>query len=82
MNLIQPILNLNLLQTLLLFYIFFFLAMRQVGISAPQPGIEPALPALEGEVLTTGLPGKSPSILEALSPLHWVLQLIIFLFFI
>ena len=56
--------------------------MRQVGISAPQPGIEPALPALEGEVLTTGLPGKSPSILEALSPLHWVLQLIIFLFFI
>ena len=61
---------------------FCFLAMRQVGISAPQPGIEPALPALEGEVLTTGLPRKSPSILEALSPLHWVLQLIIFLFFI
>ena len=53
--------------------------MRQVGSLAPQPGIEPALLALEGEVLTTGLPGKFPSILEALSPLHWVL---IFLFFI
>ena len=26
---------------------------------APQPGIEPTPPALEGEVLTTGLPGKS-----------------------
>ena len=30
------------------------------GISAPQPGIELALPALEGKVLTTGPPGKSP----------------------
>ena len=29
------------------------------GILAPRPGIEPAPPALEGEVLTTGLPGKS-----------------------
>ena len=26
---------------------------------APQPGIEPAPPALEGEVLTTGQPEKS-----------------------
>ena len=26
---------------------------------APQPGIEPAPPALEGEVLTTGQSGKS-----------------------
>ena len=26
---------------------------------APQPGIEPAPPALEGIVLTTGQPGKS-----------------------
>ena len=31
-------------------------------ILAPQPGIEPAPPALEGEVLTTGLPGKSLNI--------------------
>ena len=28
-------------------------------ILAPWPGIEPAPPALEGELLTTGLPGKS-----------------------
>ena len=34
-------------------------------ILAPQPGIEPTPPALEGEVLTTGPPGQS---------LHPVLQ--------
>ena len=28
----------------------------------PQPGIEPALPALAGKVLTTGPPGKSRSV--------------------
>ena len=28
------------------------------GILASQPGIESIPPALEGEVLTTGLPGK------------------------
>ena len=31
------------------------------GILVPQPGIEPASPALEGVFLTTGPPGKSPS---------------------
>ena len=39
-----------------------------------QTGIEPAPPALEGEVLTTGLPGKSLEFLY-ISPfllyLHW-----------
>ena len=30
------------------------------GILAPRPGIEPAPPALGGEVLTTGPPEKSP----------------------
>ena len=30
------------------------------GILAPLPGIKPASPALEGKVLTTGQPGKSP----------------------
>ena len=37
------------------------------GILVPQPGIEPTPPALEGGVLTTGPPGKSPefSSLEA-----------------
>ena len=29
------------------------------GILVPRPGIEPASPALEGEFLTTGPPGKS-----------------------
>ena len=29
----------------------------------PWPGIEPEPPALEGEVLSTGLPGKSPKII-------------------
>ena len=29
------------------------------GILVPQPGIEPKSPALEGEFLTTGPPGKS-----------------------
>ena len=31
---------------------------RVCGILALQPGIEPTLPTLEGEVLTTGPPGK------------------------
>ena len=38
---------------------FWFFGHEACGILAPQPGIEPAPPALEGEVLTTGLPGKS-----------------------
>ena len=38
---------------------FGFLATRHVAkILAPRPGIEPAPLALEGEVLTTGPPGK------------------------
>ena len=31
------------------------------GILLPEPGIEPTSPALEGRVLTTGLPVKSPT---------------------
>ena len=44
-----------------------FLASRHVGVLAPQPGIKPTPPALEGKVLTTGPPGKSleRSILES-----------------
>ena len=37
-----------------------FLAVRVGGILASRPGIEPAPPALKGEVLTTRLPGNSP----------------------
>ena len=33
--------------------------LEACGILDPRPGLEPAPPALEGEVLTTGLPGKS-----------------------
>ena len=38
---------------------FCFFGCEACGILAPGPGIEPAPPALEGEVLTTGPPGKS-----------------------
>ena len=38
---------------------FWFFGPQACGILAPRPGIEPAPPALEGEVLTTGQPGKS-----------------------
>ena len=36
---------------------FWFFGQEARGILAPRPGIEPAPPALEGEVLT-GPPGK------------------------
>ena len=39
---------------------FWFFGHEACGILAPQPGIEPAPPALESEILTTGPPGKSP----------------------
>ena len=38
---------------------FCFFGHEARGILDLQPGLEPAFPALEGEVLTTGLPGKS-----------------------
>ena len=42
---------------------FWFIGCQECGILAPQPGIEPVVPpALEGEVLTTGPPGKSPEV--------------------
>ena len=41
-------------------FCFRFFDREACGILAPQPGIEPAPPALEGEVSTTGPPGKSP----------------------
>ena len=45
------------------FLFFFFLSFwphpTACGILVPQPAIEPRPPALEGRVLTTGLPGKS-----------------------
>ena len=43
---------------LFLFYVWFF-GCEACGILAPQPGLKPAPPALEDEVLTTGPPGRS-----------------------
>ena len=42
---------------------FWLFDHKACGILAPWPGIEPTPPALEDEVLTTGLPEKSPEIL-------------------
>ena len=41
---------------------FWFFGCEACGILGPQPGIKPAPPALECEVLTTGLPAKSLTI--------------------
>ena len=48
----------NLLQYIFCF-MFWFFGREACGILAPRPRIEPAPPALEGEVCTTGPPGKS-----------------------
>ena len=42
---------------------FWFFGHKACGILAPQPGIKPTPPALEGKVLTTGPPGKSQTFL-------------------
>ena len=42
------------------YFMFQFFALEACGILTPQPGIKPAPTPLEAEVLTTGLPGKSP----------------------
>ena len=44
---------------LLLSFMFWFSGHDVCGILAPQAGIEPASPPLEGGVLTTRPPGKS-----------------------
>ena len=41
---------------------FCFFGPKACGILVPDQKIELAPPALEGEVLTTGPPGKSPNI--------------------
>ena len=40
---------------------FRFFDLETCGILAPQPGIKPIPPALEGKVLSPGLPGSPPS---------------------
>ena len=49
----------NLLRYCFCFFMFWFFGCKACGILAPRPGIKPSPPALEGEVLTTGPPGKS-----------------------
>ena len=44
--------------------LFWFFGLEACGILAPRSGIEPEPPALEGEVLTTGLLGKSLEVLS------------------
>ena len=41
-------------------FVFVFFCHEEWGILAPQPEIEPTPPALEGKILTSGPPGKSP----------------------
>ena len=40
------------------YFMFWFSGPKACGIIAPQPEMEPPPPALEGEALTTELPGK------------------------
>ena len=40
-------------------FIYWFFAQEACEILAPIPGIEPAPPTLEGEILITGQPKKS-----------------------
>ena len=57
---------------------FWFSGQEACGIFASQPGIEPSSPAMEGEVLTTGLLGKysplsPPAFLLHHLPTGWLL---------
>ena len=47
--------------TILLLVSVFFFSHKACGPIVPQPGVKLTPPALEGEVLTTGPPGKSPA---------------------
>ena len=42
-------------------YYYFWPSSEACGILIPQPGMEPAPPAMEAPALTTGQPGKSPA---------------------
>ena len=53
---------LNLLQYCFFFFYVLVFWLRAMWYLTPQPGMEPEPPALEGVVLTTGLPGKSPPV--------------------
>ena len=44
-----------------------FFGPEACGTLVPSPGIKPTPPVLEGEVLTTGLAGKTPPLLFEVS---------------
>ena len=54
-------------------FMFCFGGHETCGILAPWPGIKPAPDALEGEVLTTGLPGKSLGA-DSFLPGIWIIR--------
>ena len=56
---IEFVTRLLLFYVCLLLLVFFFFGHEASGILAPRTRIKPTTLALEGEVLTTGLPGKS-----------------------
>ena len=60
--------------TVLLLFLFWFFGHEACGILAPQPGTDPAPPALEGEVPTTGPPGKSRPHFVLKQNLAWLSQ--------
>ena len=49
---------------------FLFFGPKAHGVLAPQQGIEPTPPALEGKVLTTGLLGKFEHFIVALDLIY------------
>ena len=53
---------------------FFFFGHEAHEILAPRPGTEPASPVLEGEVVTTGPPGKVPvvSLFDGRDSRQWI----------
>ena len=56
------------------FFVFFFLGQKVCEILVS--GTEPAAPALQGEILTTGLPGKSQKLyfLQVVNIRFWKLH--------
>ena len=52
-------------------FMFWVFGCEAHGILSPQPGIEPAPPALEGKSLTAGLPLKSPLLFFIHHKTYW-----------
>ena len=57
---------------LLLLLMVWFFGLKTCGILASWPGIEPIAPAVEGEVSTTGPPGKSSRTSICMCPELWM----------